>query len=446
MDDSLRSVPAAPGRLPLLGHVVALGRNPLGFLESLRTVGSIVRIDLGNWPVYMLTTPELVRDALVTQAGSLTRGRIYDRARTLFGNGLATSDGALHLRQRRLLQPAFHQQRIAGYAETMRRHADELVASWAPGQQVAVDQVMHELTLRIVADALFSTDLGRTSVAEVQQHVPIIMKGIAARMITPRRLDGWPIPLNRRFDAASTRLRRIVEELIVARRGAGRGRNDLLSVLLAARDADSGSAMSDAQVCDEVISLLIAGTETPANTLAWTFHALAGHPDVEQRLHAEIDAVVEDRPIGIDTVAGLEYARRILNEVIRLHPPLLFTRRATAQTCIGGLRIPPGTEIAYSPYALHRDPDLYPEPTRFDPDRWLSERAAYLTPRTFNPFGAGHHKCIGDDFAWTEMSIVVATVAHRWRLRLAEGHSVREVVAEVPRPDALPMIVQPRKP
>lgn len=444
--DELRSVPAAPGRLPVLGHLAAVRRDPFRFVESLRAVGDIVRIDLGNWPVYMLTTPELVREALITRSDSLARGRIYERARTLFGDGLATSEGTLHRQRRRLVQPAFHQQRIADYTEAMRRHTDALVASWKPGQQVAIDRVMHELTLRIVADALFSADLDSTSVAEVEQHVPIIMSGIAYRMVTPKYLDRWPIPSNRRFDIAAARLRQVVEELIVARRRSDHDREDLLAMLLAARDADSGEAMSDTQVCDEVISLLIAGTETPAITLSWAFHALDSHPEVEQRLHSEIDTVIGESPICKHTITELEYSGRILNEILRLHPVLVFTRRAITQTVLGGLRIPPGTEVAYSPYALHRDPGIYLEPTRFDPDRWLPDRAVYLPPRTFNPFGAGHHRCIGDTFAWTELHIVMATIARRWRLHLAEGHRVRQVIAEVPRPNTLPMIVQPRRP
>ncbi|OMC08449.1 cytochrome P450 [Mycobacterium sp. SP-6446] len=438
--DELSSIPIAPGRLPLLGHVVALARNPFQFLGSLQTVGDIVRVDLGNWPVYMLTTPQLVREALVTRSGILARGRIYDRARVLFGSGLATSEGSFHRQQRRLVQPAFHHQRIARYAEAMRRHTDELIASWESGQQIAVDRAMHELTLRIVADALFSVDVNSTNIAEVQHHVPTIMGGIAARMLTPRCLDRWPIPSNVRFDAASARLRQLVMELIALRRQSNLEREDLLSMLLAARDTVSGKKLTDKQVCDEVISLLIAGTETPANTLAWTFHELAGHPEVELRLHAEVDALGKDSPINTDTIGKLEYTGRVLNEVLRLHPVLMFTRRATVKTQIGGRHIPAGTEIAYSPYALHRDPGVYREPARFDPDRWLPGNAVSLTPRMFNPFGAGQHKCIGDSFAWTEMNIVVATVARRWRLRPVEGHSVRQVIAEVPRPNALPMI------
>jgi cytochrome P450 len=444
MDNTLLPVPVAPGRLPLVGHTLAILLGPLRFLGSLGRVGGIVRVDLGSWPVYVLTTPALVREALTTRSATLSRGRIYDRASVLFGTGLATSTGEFHQRQRRLVQPAFHHRRIAGYAAVMRRCAAELAGSWQPGQRVAVDVAMHDLTLRTVVGTLFSAELSQSAAAEVQRLMPVVMKGIAVRMIMPRRLDGWPIPVNRRFDAASARLRRVVGEVVAAYQADQRDRDDLLSVLLAARDAESGATMTDAQVCDEVVSLLMAGTETPGNTLAWTFHEIARHPEVESRLHTEIDALGADQALDVDAAAKLAYTSQVLNEVLRLHPVLLFTRRATAPTQLGGVSIPTGAEIAYSPYALHRSPCLYPEPMTFDPDRWLPERSANIPPQTFSPFGSGHHKCIGDAYAWAEMSIVLATIARRWRLRPIGGHRVREIIAEVPRPNALPMVVEPR--
>lgn len=261
--DELTSIPCAPGRLPVLGHLPALGCNPFRFLESLRAVGDIVRVDLASWPVYVLTTPQLVYEALVTQSATLERGRVYDRARALFGNGLATSDGPVHRQRRHLIQPAFHHQRIAHYTNVIQRHTRKLMDTWQPGQQIAIDQVMHELTLRIAADALFSVDIDSTNIAEIYDHVPTIMRGIAIRMLTPRYFDRWPVPANKRFDAASARLRNIVMELIAARRQSNHQRDDLLSILLAAQDAYSGDSMSDIEVCDEVISLLIAGTKPP---------------------------------------------------------------------------------------------------------------------------------------------------------------------------------------
>ena len=445
-DTALRSIPAAPGRIPLVGHLWALWREPLAFLQSLSEVGELVRVDLGPMPVYVVTTPGLQQQVLTTHAASFTRGRIYDRARSLFGNGLATSDGGYHLRQRRLVQPAFHRTRIAGYAEVMNDRTRERAGSWHAGQVVAVDRSMHELTLGIAVDALFADGLDPATTGEIHGLVPAIMAGIPVRMATPARLDRWPIvPANRRFDAAAERLRALVDELVAARRHdhRGRGSGDLLSLLLDARDADTGEAMTDVQVCDEVISLLLAGTETPGTTLSWAFYELARHPEVEARLHAEVDATVGTGPVGLEDLARLEYTARVLQEVLRLHPTLLFTRRATRSVALGGVHLPAGTEVAYSPYALHRDPRTYPQPTHFDPDRWLPGRSA-PSHETFSPFGAGRHKCLGEAFGWTEMMIAVAVVAARWRLRVAEGHVVREVPAEVPRPGALPMTVLPR--
>jgi cytochrome P450 len=441
---NLQSIPVAPRALPALGHVVSLWRRPLPFLQSLRSAGKVVRIDIGRYPVYFVTTPQLVHEVLVTQAGAFTRGRIYDRARALFGNGLATSDGAYHQQQRRLVQPAFHRDRVADYAAIMGRHARELAESWRPGQLISVDKAMHDLTLRTVVDALFSTELDQAVADEIRRLMPVIMNGIAVRMMTPRLMDHWPIPANRRFDSAALRLRQVVHDVIAAYRADGDSHAALLSVLLSSRDACGGDAMTDGQACDELISLLIAGTETPGNTLSWAMHEIARHPDVEHRLHAELDAVLGTEPVTSADVAKLEYTGRVLNEILRLHPVLMFTRRATTDAVLGGVHVPAGTEIAFSPYALYRDPGVFPEPTRLDPDRWLPDRAARLPREIFNPFGIGRHKCIGDTFAWTEMVITVATVAARWYLRPAVGHVVREIPAEVPRPNAVPMIVTPR--
>ncbi|WP_285567586.1 cytochrome P450 [Actinoallomurus iriomotensis] len=372
------------------------------------------------------------------------RGRIYDRARALFGNGLATSDGAHHQRQRRLLQPAFHRDRVAGHAAIMGRHARELAESWRPGQLVSIDEAMHDLTLRTVVDALFSTELDQTVADEIRRLMPVIMNGIAVRMMTPKLMDRWPIPANRRFDSAALRLRQVVNDMIAAYRADGPSRAGLLSVLPISRDTHGDGAMTDDEACDELLSLLLAGTETPGNTLSWAMHEIARHPEVEHRLHEEIDAVLGTGPVTYADVAELEYTSRVLNETLRLHPVLMFTRRATTDTVLGGVHVPAGTEIAFSPYALYRDPGVFPQPTRFDPDRWLPDRAARLPRESFNPFGIGRHKCIGDTFAWTEMAITLATVAARWYLRPAEGHVVREIPAEVTRPNALPMAATPR--
>jgi cytochrome P450 len=414
------------------------------FVRSLRPAGDIVRVDLGTWPVYFLTTPELVHQVRVAQARSFARGAVFERARPLLGSGLATSDGDLHHRQRRLMQPAFQHSRIAAYAETMSRSARAMTDSWRAGDVVALNDEMYSLALTIVAEAMFSAAAGRPAVAAVRRLMPVLVRGILVRTVAPPLLVRAPTPGNRRFHRVAEQLRGAIDQVVQRYRASATDHADLLSMLLAARDADTGEAMTDLQVRDEVVTVMLTGTETTATTLSWALHELARHPEVEERVHREVDAVIGTRPPGHADVARLEHTGRVLDETLRLHPALLFMRRAVAPVEIGGTAIPAGTEIAYSPYALQRDPDLYPFPDRFDPDRWLPDRVPRRLRSAFTPFGAGPHRCIGDAFAWSEMAIALATIAARWRLRPLRGHAVREVRAAIPRPSAVPMEVQPR--
>jgi cytochrome P450 len=439
MTVSHRSVPTAPGRLPLLGHALPLCRRPLDFIRSLSPVGGIVRVYLGTWPVYFLTDPALVHQMLVTERNSLRKGRFYERARAVGGDGLITSGGELHRRQRRLIQPIFQPSRIGGYAGIMSRHADDLAASWQAGQSVAMVEEMIGLTLGTAAETLFRSDLGAAALAEVRRSMPILVRSALVKAALPKSLDRLPIPVIRRFDTAARRLHQVVDEVVSRYRADGRDQADLLSMLLAARDPDSGDAMDDTLIRDEVITFLAAGTESTANTLAWLFHDLGAHPDVEGRLHAEVDGIVGAGPVGYDDVGRLEYTRRVVNEALRLHAFVLVMRSATEAVEIGGVRFPEGTEIVHSPYALHRDPRLFPRPTEFDPDRWSAGHARQHPRGAFVPFGNGDRKCIGDTFAMTEMIIAVATIAARWRLRPVPGHRVRAGAGAFPYPEGLRM-------
>ncbi|MGK5632403.1 cytochrome P450 [Streptomyces sp. URMC 123] len=437
--------PLAPGRLPLLGHTLALWRRPLRFLESLHTRGDIVRVDLGTRPVYFVTSPEQVREVMVVRARSFDRGRHADRVRQLFGNGLATSDGAFHQRQRRLVQPAFHRARVADWTGVMERRAREMVDSWRPGQVVPVHRAVGDLVLATFAEAMFASELGRPAVEEMRRSVPVIMRDAVTRAVMPQALDSLPIPVNRRFDAAAARLRHEFDQVIARYRASGADHGDLLSLLLAARDADTGEAMSPEQVRDELVTITVAATETTSAALAWVLHELGRHPEVDRRLHTEISAAVGDGPVRHAAVAGLEYAPRVLNEALRLHAIPLSMRRAREPVELAGLRVPGGSEVAFSIYALHRHPRLYPEPHRFDPDRWLPERAGRLPRGSFIPFGEGGRKCLGDAFAWAELTVALATVVARWRLVPVGGRAVREIRSvSIPRPSALPMIATPR--
>ncbi|WP_175409289.1 cytochrome P450, partial [Streptomyces sp. TRM64462] len=433
------------GALPVLGHALQLGRRPIAFLESLRTVGPVVRVDLGTWPVHVLTDPELVHTVLVGDGRSFGRGRVFERLRPLFGNGIVTTDGDFHRRQRRLIQPAFHRDHIDVYARQMSAQADAMAGSWTAGREISVLEEMRRLALTAVADLTFSGDLAKPAVAEVHRSLPVVLEGMLMRAVMPKALDPLPIPANRRFDTAAARLRRIIDQVIAEYGTDGPDRRDLLAMLMSSEDPETGRTMTARQVRDEVIAIMFAGTETPATTMAWIFHELGRHPEAEKRLHAEVDEVVGTGPVRPEHLPRLTYTYCVFQEALRLHSPLLFTRHALGPVTLGGVRIREGAELAYSPYALHRDPELYPDPTSFTPERW-SGSAPARAPRlhSFIPFGAGPHKCIGDSFAVAEILTTVATVASRWRLVHAPGADVREMPAGIPQPNALPMIPLPR--
>lgn len=433
-----------PGRLPLLGHTLSLLGSPFRFLSLLRAHGEVVRIYLGPLPVYLVTSPELAWQVLATDADKFDKGIIFDKVRPLFGNGLANSNGNFYRRQRRLVQPAFHRKQIAGYVHTMARAASSLAESWRPGGIVAVDTQMENLALTIVGRALFSTELGRDAIAEVQRSMPILIKYVAVRAFAPKLVERLPIPVNRRFDEAAARFRRVVAEVIAAARAEGKDHGDLLSMLLLARDEDTGEGMTDQQIHDEVVTILTAGAETTGVALAWFFHELGQHPEVQRRFHAEIDQVLAGRMATFDDIPKLEYTQRIISEVLRKYPLLILMRRARTDVDLGGVHIQPGTEVALSQYALHHNPHLYPDPARFDPDRWLPDQAAKLPKGAFIPFGAGLRHCPGYSFAETEITIVAATVAARWRLVPVAGKPVHPKLTVTMRPNQLPMITMPR--
>ncbi|CAM3620902.1 cytochrome P450 [Nocardiopsis gilva] len=442
---SLGSVPAAPGRIPLAGHVLQLWRRPLAFLASLRPKGGMVRVDVGTSSVYLVTDPDLAHEALVTKAASLGRGRVYERLRPVLGSGLVTSEGDVHQRQRRLVLSALHRVPAAEHTAISVHHAEELIAAWRPGEMVRVDEAMFDLVLGILLEAVFSSGLDRSAAAEIRYSTRVVSKGALARAITPQMLDRLPRSPHQSYDAAAARLRFVLDALIKERRGAEGDFDDLLSLVMSVRDPETGTAMSDGRIRDELMAMLMSGTEAASATLAWTFHELARHPKAADRLREEVDTVLGGRPCTHDDLARLEYTQRVLNEVIRLHSAPLLLRRTTAPVKIGGVHFPEGIELAISPYAVHRNPWLFRFPDRFTPDRWRTAEGSRLLPHgAFIPFGDGDRRCVGDAFAWTEMTVAVATVCSRWRMRPAYWHTVREVPAATPRPDAMPMIAERR--
>ncbi len=435
-----------PRSLPLLGHALALMRRPWDFFAAARPQGPVVEIRIGPRRAYLVNDPDLVRRLLVADGKKYAKGIQFDRLRGVIGNGLLTASGEEHLRQRRLVQPTFHRSRIAGYAETMRALAVAKTAGWRDGEQIAVDQELGELALTIAAKTLFSTDLGVVVVDEVIRSMPVVLDGLTARSLAPTTLlHKLPTPANRRFNQANHRLRAVVDKIIAEYRQRGVDHGDMVSMLLLARDDQTGEGLSDQQVSDEVIVMLLAATETTANAMSWALHVLGQRPDLEARLHAEVDAVLADGELTFDHLGRLAYTRRLVTETLRLYSPIwLLTRRTTEPVTLGPLRLPAGATVLFSPYAIHGDPRLYTDAELFDPDRWLPDRAGAIPRPAFIPFGAGNRQCIGEGFAWTEAIIVLATIARDWRLRPVPGTEVRMVPSATLTPSQLPMLPQRR--
>ncbi|MGW5721029.1 cytochrome P450 [Amycolatopsis sp. NPDC003865] len=434
-----------PGRWPVLGHTVPLLRDPLKLFTSLPAHGDVVELRLGPLPVHVVTTPELAWRVLATDAEKFDKGLVFDKMRPLFGDGLATSNGELNRRQRRLVMPAFGRTRIAGYADTtITKLADELASSWRPGEVVQFDKRMQDLVLTIAGQTLFSTALGDEALSEIRRSIPIMLKYVLIRAFSPKFVEKLPIPANRQFDAAAARLREVIGETVITARKEGADHGDLLSMLLLARDEDTGEGMSDRQVHDEVITILTTGAETTAVALAWFFHELGQHPEVERRFHAEVDEVLGGRPARFEDLPDLVYTHQIVNEIVRRTPPLILMRRAREDVELGGVTIPAGGEVAVSQHTLHRDPRWFPDPDRFDPDRWTPGETAELPKGAYIPFGAGARLCPGHVFAPTEIGIVAATIGARWRLVPVPGKKVRAQLKATMQPNRLPMTVVPR--
>lgn len=422
------TAPVAPGGLPLLGHALALRRDPIGFLGSLREHGEVVKIHLGPLGVHVVTSPRTVHQVLVTESGSFDKGRLFDKMRGFLGNGLLTSNGAFNRRQRRLIQPAFHRDMIAVYAQVMREKTEEMTASWQSGQVVDVQHAIDQLTLGIGIGTLFASDLGKRSFDEVIECLPVVLNGVLLRTVLPDFVFKLPLPGIQRFNRAQSQLRRVVGRIISSYRADGGDHHDLLTMLLNARDDDTGQGMTDKQVRDEVVTLMLAAAETTSGVLGTLFHSLAEHPDIDRRVHAELGERLGGRPIEYEDVTRFDYTMHVLTETLRVGVPVdMLMRRTNKEVTIGETRLPAGAEVIFSVPALHRDPESYPDPLAFDPERWVRKPARELPKGAFIPFIEGNRQCIGNAFALTELTVVAATVLSRWKLTVAPGARPRKI-------------------
>ena len=428
-------------------------RNPIDSLMAIaRDFGDVAYIRLGPFDVYLVSHPDDIRDVLVTKNHAFMKGRGLQEARRVLGDGLLTSEGEHHRRQRRLIQPIFHHSRIDEYGAVMVEEAERAMSGWRDGQRLDVHAEMTKLTLLIVGRTLFDADLAGDA-AGVRQALGQVLQ-MFERVSSPfgPLLDRLPLPSTRRFERARADLDAVIARMIGERRaatarGAPPGR-DVLSLLIAAQDQESGAEMTDEQVRDEAMTLFLAGHETTAQLMTWTWYLLSRNPAAAGTLHEELDRVIGDPPPAVSDIPNLPYTEMVLTEAMRLYPPAyVLGRLALEDVSIGGYRVPTGSTVLISPYVVHHDPRWYPDPFGFDPSRWQRDGASSRPRQAFLPFGAGPRVCIGEGFAWTEAKLLLAAIARRWEIRVDPSRPValQPMVTLRPR-GGMPAVVTRRRP
>jgi cytochrome P450 len=427
-------------------------RDPPAFLDkAARQCGDVVRFRLVHHSAFLLNHPDSIKEVLVTNQANFTKSRMLERARLLLGDGLLTSENDFHLRQRRLVQPAFHRDRLAGYAASIVDCAVRCREQWQAGAEFDVSPVMMRLSMAIVTRALFTTDID-TEADEISGALGQVFE-LFELLLMPfsRWLEKLPLPSVRRFERARDRLNQTIYRMIAERRASSIDNGDLLSMLLLTRDedeeGDSGrSGLTDKQVRDEALTILLAGHETTANALTWTWYLLSQNPEAEAKLHAEIDRVLASRLPGLDDLPNLRYTEGVFAEALRLYPPAwAIGRRARRDFYVGEYKIPAESIVLMSPWVVQRDARWFSDPLKFAPERWQTAESESRPKFSYFPFGGGARTCIGERFAWMEGVLVIAAVASRWCLRMASGQQVDTRARITLRPKyPMRMIVEPR--
>jgi len=366
----------------------------------------------------------------------------------LVGNGLLTSEGEEWQRQRRLAQPAFHRQRISGYGDVMVEYAERLIAQWHGGEERDIYRDMMRLTLEIAAKTLFNADVSGDA-DKVRVVLSEMVKPFASQATVKWILDNrLPTRAHKEFFAAAKEIDEIVYRIIGERRASGRDEGDLLSMLLSAHDEDDGSQMTDRQLRDEVMTIFLAGHETTALTLSWTWYLLAQNPEAEEKFHAELDEVLGSRLPTMADLSRLKYTEMIAKESMRLYPPAFGVGREAIEECeIGGYRVPAGSQLFMFQWVTQRDPRFFPEPAKFYPERWTEEASNSIPKYAYFPFGGGPRACIGNYFAMMEIALVLATIGQQFRFSLAPDHQVGLLPAMSLRPKSgIRVVVEKRRP
>ncbi|MBV9209466.1 MAG: cytochrome P450 [Acidobacteria bacterium] len=409
-------------------NFLAFRRDPLAFLQTAaKECGDIVYFKMGPQEAYFLNHPDYVKDVLVTHQQNFMKGRALQRGKRLLGEGLLTSEGEFHRRQRRLAQPAFHRARVNAYGRSMIDYAERTAARWREGETLDISQEMMRLTLSIVGKTLFDADV-EAEAQEIGEALTEVMELFNAMLLPfSELLEKLPLPQNRRFQKAKDRLDATIYRMIDERRGSGEDKGDLLSMLLLAQDEEGdGRGMTDEQVRDEAMTIFLAGHETTANALTWTWYLLSQHTEVEARLHAELDEVLANgRAPLVEDVPKLRYTEMVLAEAMRLYPPAwAIGRLSLKEQELGGYTIPARSLVLLSPFIMQRDERYFKDANRFDPERWTQGAREARPVYSYFPFGGGQRRCIGEGFAWMEGILLIAALARKWRLRLVPNHPV----------------------
>ncbi|HXH39684.1 MAG TPA: cytochrome P450 [Thermoanaerobaculia bacterium] len=421
---TMPTLPPGPKSVIPFRYLRTLQRDPIPFFARVASeYGDAAQFFVGPQQIFLFNHPDLIRELLVTQHRSFHKSRVLQRSKIIFGEGLLTSEEELHRRQRRLVQPAFHRERIGHYAEVMINRAAKLRETWRDGEVLDVHHEMMGLTLSVVAKTLFDADVDEeadeigVALTSLVDLFPTLMNPLSNLL---RRL---PLPQTVRFRRSIRRLDKTVYAIIDERRRSGEDRGDLLSMLLLAVDEEGdGGRMTDRQLRDEAMTLFLAGHETTANALAWTWYLLARNPVVLGELHGELDSVLGDRIPMPEDYPRLPYAEMVVSESMRMFPPAwAVSRLAIEDAMIGDWLVPRGAVAVAAQAVMHRDARWWPAPDRFDPLRFTPEAKMSRPKLAYFPFGAGPRVCIGEGFAWMEAVLIVATLAQRWRLELVSN-------------------------
>jgi cytochrome P450 len=424
----------------------ALNQSPLEMFTELARYGDIVGIRVVNFRNIFINHPDLIEEVLVGHPRRYFKGRVLRANRHVFGEGLLTSEGDFWLRQRRLAQPAFHRARIAAYAETMVEYTQRIMESWCDGEERDVHKEMMRLTLQIVAKTLFNADVARDT-QDVGKSLELLLE-LGANFRRTLFVPHWvPTPTNLRIKREIAFIENILYRIINERRSSGHDAGDLLSMLLHVQDED-GSRMTDKQLRDEAITLFLAGHETTASSLSWTWWLLAQNPRVEARLHAELDEVLGGRAPSMDDLARLPYTANVITESMRLYPPAWGLARVVVEDHeLGGYPIRKGMGVAMAQWVVHRDTRWYDTPEDFRPERWEGDFAKRIPRFAYFPFGGGPRQCIGNAFAVMEATLILATIAQKYRLRLVPDHPVVPLASITLRPRyGVRVMLESRKP